>query len=68
MADRKSLAIGLGVVVGAGAVAIAVACYARKNRAHQPRDVNEIFESARQTIREINESLDKLRSATEESS
>ncbi len=65
MADRKSLAIGLGVITGVAAVAVAVACYSNKHKKHQPPDVNEIFESARQTIRRLNEALEGLHSAAE---
>ncbi|MDH7601965.1 MAG: hypothetical protein QHI38_07430 [Armatimonadota bacterium] len=68
MADRKSLAIGLGVLAGATAVAFAIACYSRKHAKQQPPDVNEIFESARETIRKLNETLEGLHSAATASS
>lgn len=65
VADRRSLAIGLGVITGVAAVAIAVACYGNKHKKQQPPDVNKIFESARQTIQKLNEALEGLHDAAE---
>lgn len=62
--NKKSLAIGLGLLVGAVAVVTVATLYARRHREQRPRDVNKIFESARQTIQRLNEALENIHSAT----
>lgn len=61
--NKRSSAIGLGLFIGTVAVVTIAALYVRKHREQKPRDVNKIFESARQTIQHLNEALENLRSA-----
>ncbi len=61
MADRKSFAIGLGIALGIGAVAATVAIYSCRRHESEPRDINEIFDAARHTVKKLDEALDVLR-------
>ncbi|OFX14783.1 MAG: hypothetical protein A2Z18_06875 [Armatimonadetes bacterium RBG_16_58_9] len=63
MSDNKSLAVILGTIVGVG-VALTIGTYLC--RCHEPvvQDVNEIFDQARRTVRELDRTIDALREST----
>ena len=61
VADRKSIAIALGVAVGVASVAAALAVYSSRHREPAARDINEVFDQARQTVRKLDEALEMLR-------
>jgi len=59
--DRKTLAIILGAVVGVAAVTATVVVYTRLHREAVPRDINDVFDRARQTVRKLDEAVEQLR-------
>lgn len=61
MSDRKTLAIILGATVGVAAVATAVGVYVCKHTEPIVEDVNDVFERARKTVRQLDEAVDSLR-------
>ncbi len=61
MTDRRTLALTLGAAVGVAAVTAAVIAYTRCHREALPRDINEIVDRARQTVRKLDEAVDQLR-------
>lgn len=61
MSDRKTVAIVLGATVGIAAVATAVGLYVSKSAEPIVQDVNEVFEKARKTVRQLDEAVDSLR-------
>lgn len=61
MSDRKTLAIILGATVGIAAVAAAVGVYVCRHAEPDVKDVNDVFEKARQTVRKLDEAVDALR-------
>jgi acyl-CoA reductase-like NAD-dependent aldehyde dehydrogenase len=65
VADRKSIALAVGVAVGAAAVAAAIAVYVARHRETPPRDVDEILQAAKDTVRQLDEALEALRTTSE---
>jgi len=65
VADRKSVAIALGVAFGVAAVATTIAIYTARHREPSPRDVNTIFNAAKETVRKLDGALDALRKTSE---
>ena len=61
MSDRKTVAIILGATLGVAAVATAVGVYMSKQAEPVVEDVNQVFEKARQTVRQLDEAVDTLR-------
>lgn len=61
MSDKKSAAIFLGAAVGVAAIAATVAIYSYKHRSPAERDINDIFDEARRTVRKLDEAVDLLR-------
>lgn len=62
MTDKKSLAIILGTTIGIAAVAVTAAVYMyRRHGEPECRDVNDVVEQAKQTVRKLDEALDLLR-------
>lgn len=61
MSDRKTVAIILGATLGVAAVAAAVTVYMNKQTEPIVEDVNEVFEKARQTVKQLDEAVDTLR-------
>ena len=61
MTDKKSLAIILGTAIGAAAVAAAVGVYVHHNNEPAIKDVNDIFDQARKTVRKLDEALEILK-------
>lgn len=61
MTDRKTLAIILGTAIGVAAVAAAVGVYVHHNQEPVAKDVNEVFDQARKTVRKLDEALDMLK-------
>ncbi len=62
MSDRKTVAIILGATLGVAAVATAVGIYVSRHRSEPVvEDVNQVFEKARQTVRQLDEAVDTLR-------
>ena len=59
--DKKTIAIILGVGVGIAAVATAVEIYVNKHSEPVVKDVNEVFEQARRTVRKLDDAVDTLR-------
>ena len=62
--DRKSAAILLGVTLGVAAVATTAAIYATREREASPRDVDAVFDAARETVRKLDDALEMLRKST----
>ncbi|MCX8052561.1 MAG: hypothetical protein N3B12_02045 [Armatimonadetes bacterium] len=65
MTDRKSIAVALGVAAGVAAVVATIAVYTSRHREATPRDVNEIFDAAKETLRKLDEALAALRKSNE---
>ena len=65
MADRKSIAIALGVAFGVAAVATTLAVYSSRRSETNPRDVNAIFDAAKETVRKLDDALEILRKTSE---
>jgi len=63
VSDKKTVAIVLGAAVGVAAIAATVAIYSNKHREPAERDVNDIFDEARRTVRKLDEAVDMLRSS-----
>ena len=61
MSDRKTVAIILGATLGVAAVATAVGMYISKQAEPVVEDVNQVFENARRTVRQLDEAVDTLR-------
>ena len=61
MTDRKSLAIILGAAVGVAAVTATVAVYVSRHKEAESRDINDIFDQARKTVRKLDEAVELLR-------
>lgn len=61
MSDRKTVAIILGATLGVAAVATAVGMYMTKQAEPVVEDVNQVFEKARQTVRQLDAAVDTLR-------
>lgn len=61
MSDRKTVAIILGATLGVAAVATAVGMYVCKQAEPVVEDVNQVFEKARRTVRQLDEAVDTLR-------
>ncbi|MHB9035367.1 MAG: hypothetical protein ACYC64_01780 [Armatimonadota bacterium] len=61
MNDRKTLAIVLGAAVGAAAVATTVGVYVSRHHEPAVRDVNDVFEKAKLTVRKLDEAVENLR-------
>lgn len=61
MSERKTVAIVLGATLGIAAVATAVGVYMTKQAEPVVEDVNQVFERARQTVRQLDEAVDTLR-------
>lgn len=59
--DKKTIAIILGIGVGIVAVATAVGVYVNRQTEPVVKDVNEIFEQARRTVRKLDDAVDTLR-------
>ena len=62
--DRKSAAIFLGVALGVAAVATTAVLYATRDREASPRDVEAVFDAARETVRKLDDALEALRKST----
>lgn len=65
MADRKSIAVAVGLAFGVAAVATTIAIYTARRREPSPRDVNQIFDAARETVRKLEDAVDVLRKTSE---
>ena len=61
MTDKRSLAIILGATVGVAAVAAAVGVYMHRHSEPSARDINDVFEQARKTVKKLDEAVDALR-------
>ena len=66
MSDRKTMAIVLGATVGIAAVAAAVGVYVSKHGTSEPeiKDVNNVFEKARQTVKKLDIAVDTLKKSS----
>lgn len=62
MSDKRSIAIALGTAVGIATVAACVGLYVTKhNHEVEPKDVDDVLEQARRTVKKLNEAVDLLR-------
>ena len=59
--DRRSLAIIIGVAVGIAAVAATTAIYVSRHHEQDVRDINEIVDQARETVRQLDLAVEVLR-------
>lgn len=67
MSDRKSIAIALGTAVGIATVAACVGLYvSRQNREVEPKDIEDVFEEARRTVKKLDEAVEILRKSAAE--
>ncbi len=62
MSDKKSLAIILGTAFGVAA-ATAIGFYIFRQEKPVVKDVNEIFESAKKTVKKLSDAVEELRKA-----
>ncbi len=62
MSDRKSIAIALGTAVGIATVAVCVGLYvSRQNHEVEPKDIEDVFQEARRTVKKLDEAVEILR-------
>ncbi|MCE5323829.1 hypothetical protein LLG46_11015 [bacterium] len=61
MSDKKTIAIVLGTIVGVAAVATAVGVYVSNHNEPEMRNINDVFEKAKQTVRKLDEAVENLR-------
>ena len=60
MSNNKSLAVIVGVAAGIG-LASAIGIYFWRHQEPAPKNVNEIFEQARQTVQRLDKAVEGLR-------
>jgi len=62
VSDRKSIAIALGTAVGIATVAVCIGLYVSKHNGEvEPKDVDDVLEEARRTVKKLDEAVDLLR-------
>lgn len=61
VSDKKTIAIVLGTIVGVAAVATAVGVYVSNHNEPEMRNINDVFEKAKQTVRKLDEAVENLR-------
>ena len=66
MSDRKSIAIALGTAVGIAMVAACIGLYmSRQDHEVEPKDVEDVFDQARRTVKKLDEAVEILRKSAD---